>query len=85
MKIIGKKNLFKILTLLHFLISTCYTRVWVRQLRQLHGMLTELKAGRTREPEEEAQNFDGYSHDVVENKGSVSEAEGNSHDVAENK
>ena len=56
-----------------------------RQLRQLHQMLTELKAGRTREPEEEAQNFDGYSHDVVENKGSVSEAGGNSHDVTENK
>ena len=32
-----------------------------------------------------AQNFDGYSHDIVENKGPVSGARGNSHDVTENK
>jgi hypothetical protein len=56
-----------------------------QQLRQLHGMLTKLKAERSNEPQEQAKNSADKSHDVDENKEDISGVSGKSHDVIENK
>jgi hypothetical protein len=57
------------------------------QMRHVTEMLVKLKAQAARGARQKSRKLEdeGESHDVIENKGSGSEAIGESHDIAENK